>query len=242
MPLVKLGATTSTNDFLKELAVDPATENFTVVTAESQSAGRGQMGAVWVSQPGKNLMMSILIKNTLTGANQLFSLNVAVTLAVAEVLERHDIPLVRIKWPNDIMSGNLKIGGILIENSFKSDGRIESVAGIGLNVNQLDFDGLPNAASMHTVTGTVFDKDVIGCEISGRIIRNANFLSEHTDVLWQAYLSKLFKIGVPMPFENPSGERFMGIIKGVTRDGKLQVALEDEKTKTFSLKEIQMLY
>jgi BirA family transcriptional regulator, biotin operon repressor / biotin---[acetyl-CoA-carboxylase] ligase len=242
MALVKLDATTSTNDFLKELAADPATENYTVVTAESQSAGRGQMGATWSSEEGKNLMMSVLIKDVLNNANQLFGLNVAVALAVVEALEKHDIPDLRIKWPNDIMSGNKKVGGILIENSFKSDGAIVSIVGLGLNVNQADFTALPKAGSLYTITNRLLDKELIRDQIVDRIIRNANFLCEHSEILWETYHAQLFKANVPMPFEDAEGKRFMGIIKNVTRDGKLELLLDDDSIKTFAVKQVQMLY
>lgn len=241
-PLVKLGATTSTNDFLKELSQNPATENFTVVTAESQSAGRGQMGATWVSEEGKNLMMSVLVKDFTSDASQIFTLNVAVALAVCEAVEKHDIGNVSIKWPNDIMSADKKIGGILIENSFRPNGEIVSVVGLGLNVNQQDFSALPKAASLHTVSGRTFNRDVIRDAIVARIIRNVHFMPQHADVLWQAYQERLFKIGVPAAFEQADGHRFMGMIKSVTRDGKLELQLEDDSRKLFNIKEIQLLY
>lgn len=241
-PLVKLGATTSTNDFLKELSQNPATENFTVVTAESQSAGRGQMGATWVSEEGKNLMMSVLVKDFTSDASQLFTLNVAVALAVCEAVEKHDIENVSVKWPNDIMSADKKIGGILIENSFRPNGEIVSVVGLGLNINQQDFSGLPKAASLHTVSGRTFNRDSIREAIVERIIRNVHFMTEHADVLWQAYHEKLFKKGIPAAFERADGHRFMGIIQGVTRDGKLDLLLEDDSRKLCNIKEIQLLY
>ncbi|CAM3449372.1 putative biotin--[acetyl-CoA-carboxylase] ligase [Flavobacterium longum] len=241
-PLVKLGATTSTNDFLKELSQNPATENFTVVTAESQSAGRGQMGTTWMSEEGKNLMFSVLVKDFASDASQLFTLNVAVALAVCEVVEKHDIESVSIKWPNDIMSADKKIGGILIENSFKPNGEIVSVVGIGLNVNQQDFSALPKAASLHTVSGRTFNRDELREGIVERIIRNVHFIAEHADVLWKAYHEKLFKVGVPAAFERADGHRFMGMIKSVTRDGKLELQLEDDSRKLFNIKEIQLLY
>jgi BirA family transcriptional regulator, biotin operon repressor / biotin---[acetyl-CoA-carboxylase] ligase len=242
MPLVKLDATTSTNDFLKKLAADPATENFTVVTAESQSDGRGQMGSSWISESGKNLMMSILVKNLLTDPIQLFDLNVAVALAVVEAVEKHDIRELSIKWPNDILSGAKKIGGILIENSIKPDGSIISIVGLGLNVNQADFSGLPKAGSLHTVSNRFFDKEILRDEIVEKIIRNVKFLDEHSEVLWEAYHARLFKIGRPMAFEDHKKNRFMGIVKKVMRDGKLELLLEDNTTKSFAVKEIQMLY
>jgi BirA family biotin operon repressor/biotin-[acetyl-CoA-carboxylase] ligase len=242
MRLVKLDATSSTNDFLKELANTQDTENFMVVTAESQTKGRGQMGTTWISEKGKNLMMSVLVKDGLAEISEIYKLNIAVALAVISALEKYDIPQLRIKWPNDIMAGNKKVGGILIENIIKSDGRIISIAGIGLNVNQQDFSGLPKASSLSVVMGRFFDKDELLSRITDNIQSHVSFIAEHSDVLWQAYLSKLFKIGVPMPFEDVSGNRFMGIIQNVTRDGKLELLLEDDLVKTFEVKEVQMLY
>jgi len=241
MALVKLDATTSTNDFLKDLAANQTTENFTVVTAESQTDGRGQMGAKWVAESGKNLMMSVLVKDKLISVNQLFSLNVSVALAIAEEMERHDIPNLSIKWPNDIMSGNKKIGGILIENSFKPNGQIVSIIGIGLNINQTDFENLPKAGSLRSVSGREFDKEIIRDGIVEKIIRNVAFLAEHDDLLWQNYLLRLFKIGTPMPFQI-KGKRFMGIITGVTRDGKLELKHDDDRIAHYAVKEIEMLY
>ena len=76
MNIIKLDATDSTNQFLKTLSKETDLENFTVVYANSQTKGKGQMGATWVSEAGKNLTMSILIKNLLTENNQIFDLNV----------------------------------------------------------------------------------------------------------------------------------------------------------------------
>ncbi|RZJ29239.1 MAG: biotin--[acetyl-CoA-carboxylase] ligase [Flavobacterium sp.] len=242
MPLVKLDATESTNDYLKEMAANGAVENFTVVTAESQTAGRGQMGSKWVSEKGKNLTMSMLITNTLSDICGIFNLNVAVALSVIVTLEKHDIADISIKWPNDIMAGAKKIGGILIENVIKSNGEIQSIAGIGLNVNQLDFSGLPKASSLAVVAGKEFDKDEIRERLTQNIVNNISFLAEHSDVLWQAYHDKLFKKGVPMAFEGTDGNRFMGIIERVDSTGKLELLLEDDSRKTFGIKEIQMLY
>ncbi len=241
MPLVKLDAVTSTNDFLKKMADSQPTENFTVVTAESQTHGRGQMGAQWISEKGKNLIMSILIKDFVR-IEDIFNLNVAVALAVISVLEKYDIPQIAIKWPNDIMAGSKKVGGILIENTVKSDGTIVSIAGIGLNVNQTDFAGLPKASSLRLAADRVFDRDELVAKITGNIESNVHFLVEHADMLWEVYLSKLFKKDVPMPFEDNDGNRFMGIIQNVDKSGKLELRLEDDRVKKFRIKEIQMLY
>src|SRR6476646_7284659 len=186
MAVVKRDATPSTNDFLKEMAASQEVENFTVVTAETQTRGRGQMGATWTSEPGKNLIMSILIKG-LDGAAGIFNLNVAIALAVLEALDKHDIPELSVKWPNDIMAGNKKVAGILIENTIKNDGRICSVVGIGLNVNQTDFTLLPKASSLAVATQSEFDRDMLLSGIVDKIKSKVCFLESHAEVLWDVY-------------------------------------------------------
>lgn len=239
MRLVKLDAIDSTNDFLKNLSRSQAVENFTTVSAENQTKGKGQMGSVWQSEVGKNLIMSVLVKEVLTDNRDIFKLNICVALSVIEVLQSHDIPNLGIKWPNDIMSGHKKIGGILIENSFKTDS-IESIVGLGLNVNQTDFEGLPQASSLAVVSGRTFDKDALLVAIAETIERNCQVIDGET--LWENYHRALFRKGIPMAFESEQGGRFMGIIDGVETDGKLRLQLEDDSFQTFGIKEIKMLY
>lgn len=243
MNLIKLDAIDSTNDFLKELSKKEVVENFTVVVTKNQTKGKGQMGTTWNSECGKNLIISILIKDVLKNIDEIFHLNVAVALSVVQVLEEFDLPKLSIKWPNDIMSDTKKLCGILIENSFKSDSKIESVVGIGLNVNQKAFNNLPKAASMLVVMKQEFDLDVILKRINFQIKKNCSLIiTNQEDKLWFDFHEYLFKLNVPMPFEDANKNRFMGIIQGVTKDGKLQLILEDDSIKTFGIKEIQMLY
>ncbi|MES2238822.1 MAG: biotin--[acetyl-CoA-carboxylase] ligase [Bacteroidota bacterium] len=242
MKLIKLDAIDSTNDFLKALAVTQELENFTVVTAENQTKGKGQMGAIWNSEKSKNLIMSIFVKDLLVSADGIYNLNIATALAVVQVLKTFEIPDLRIKWPNDIMSANFKIAGILIENSFKSDGTISSIIGIGLNVNQTNFDNLPKASSMAAVANRIFDKDELVVLIVERLKANLLLLDSNVQDLWKEYLNVLFKIGVPMPFKTETEKAFMGIIQGVSLMGKLIILLEDDNVVEYGVKEIQMLY
>ncbi|UOK41286.1 MULTISPECIES: biotin--[acetyl-CoA-carboxylase] ligase [Flavobacterium] len=243
MNIIKLSATSSTNDFLKALLTKQFVENFTVVTAENQTSGRGQMGAVWAVESGKNLTFSVLVKDVLPDINTIFHLNVLVAICLTEVLEQLKIPNIAIKWPNDILADNKKIAGILIENSLKSGGEIVSVVGIGLNVNQKNFDGLPKAGSLCGILNREFDKDEILISIVETLKRNVALLqNKDYGLFWEKYNQRLFKKGLPMPFEDKDGFRFMGIIQGVTANGKLEVLLEDDSVKTFEIKEIQMLY
>lgn len=242
MNIIKLNAINSTNDYLKNLASQQHLDNFTVVVAEHQTAGRGQMGSTWLVEYGKNLTFSVLIKDLLLDINSIFNLNVAVTLGVLQALEDFSITGLSVKWPNDILAGNKKIGGILIENSIKPGGEIYSIVGIGLNVNQINFAGLPKASSLKVVTGQEHDKDIVLNSILESLKQNtATLLNTGVQTLWDLYHRYLYKIGVPMPFES-SGRQFMGIIRGVASNGHLEVSLEDGSLATYGLKEVRLLY
>lgn len=243
MKTIKLDAIDSTNDFLKGLIQNQTVENFTVVTTKKQTKGKGQMGSFWETEESKNLITSILITNTLSFTKSIFELNIAVAIAIVEALKKYEIPELSIKWPNDIMAGNKKTGGILIENIFKEKGNIESIVGIGLNINQINFENLPKATSLKNVTQQDFDVD----EILEAIVTNLQFYTEkiknqETDFLWETYHNLLFKIGKPMVFENEKEEKFMGIIQSVNKNGLLEVLLEDDSIQSYGIKEVSMIY
>jgi BirA family biotin operon repressor/biotin-[acetyl-CoA-carboxylase] ligase len=242
MKLIKLDAIDSTNEFLKGLSNKQELENFTVVTAQNQTKGKGQMGSVWDSEAGKNLVMSVFVKNSLSDVNQIYNLNIAVAISVIQVLEALNIPALTIKWPNDIMSYNFKIGGILIENSIKSDGTVNSIVGLGLNVNQFNFVNLPKASSLAVICKTEFDKEALLHSIVEKFEKLLIVENLQADSLWQTYTNCLFKKGIPMPFRDNKDNTFMGIIQGVSPYGQLQVLLEDETVSEYGVKEIQMLY
>ncbi len=242
MKLIKLDAIDSTNDFLKGLSNKQVLENFTVVTAESQTKGKGQMGSIWITEPSKNLIMSVLINDFLPDINQIFNVNIVFSIAVVQSLKTLNIPELSIKWPNDIMSYDKKIGGILIENSIKSDGTIHSIVGLGLNVNQTDFDNLPKASSLAVICNTIFDKEALLFTIIKNLEQNINSWNQNSEAMWADYTNTLFKKGSPMPFSDQNNHHFMGIIQGVNAIGKLEVLLENDLVYEYDLKEIQMLY
>ncbi|TRW23991.1 biotin--[acetyl-CoA-carboxylase] ligase [Flavobacterium zepuense] len=242
MNIIKLNAINSTNDYLKQLTATRHVEHFTIVVAENQTQGRGQMGSAWNAEPGKNLTFSILVKDLLLQISEIFTLNVAVAISIAQALETFNIPLLSIKWPNDILAGNKKVGGILIENSIKNNGEIFSIIGIGLNVNQQNFDGLPKASSIAVAARRNFDKEAVMLAIAEQLNRNLMvLLHKDAKTLWDNYHQKLYKKGLPMPFEQ-NGKTFMGIIQGVNYNGSLQVLLADDSIAEYNIKEVQLLY
>ncbi len=243
MKVIKLDAIDSTNDFLKKLVQQQFVENYTIITANEQTKGKGQMGSTWNTEKGKNLITSILIKESVSNIEAIFNLNITIAVSIIEALNKQNINNLNIKWPNDIMAENKKIAGILIENSIKENDIIDSIIGIGLNVNQTNFENLPKASSLKNVMNQNFDVDEILENIFFQIEKNMERLKNNeTDFLWKEYDRYLFKKGKPTLFENVNQERFMGMIQKVNTNGKLEVLLEDDSIQEFGIKEITMIY
>jgi BirA family transcriptional regulator, biotin operon repressor / biotin---[acetyl-CoA-carboxylase] ligase len=134
LPYEYLAGCESTNRILRQAA--PSSPSGMVVVTDEQTGGRGRLDRTWVSRPGRDLTFSVLLRPSLAPA-QAHLLSLAAALAVAEVLET--IPglegQVGIKWPNDLLLGEKKLCGILLEGSMDADRLQWAVAGIGLNVN-----------------------------------------------------------------------------------------------------------
>ena len=133
----------STNAALKQV-VESAAAGTTVITDE-QTDGRGRLGRTWLSEPGRDLTFSVLLRPGLTSASG-HLLSLATGVAVAEALEE-GLGLegqVTLKWPNDVLLSGKKVCGILLEASAGSDCIHWAVAGIGLNVNS-EPSGLPQS-------------------------------------------------------------------------------------------------
>jgi BirA family biotin operon repressor/biotin-[acetyl-CoA-carboxylase] ligase len=243
MHLVKLDATDSTNQYLKELILSKTVDDFTVVVAKNQRKGKGQMGAEWQAKPGMNLTFSVLKKfESLNIADQ-FRLNVCVSLSILKLLKNLSVPDLSIKWPNDILSGSSKICGILIENIIAGQQITASVIGIGLNVNQTTFNTLTNVSSLKLLLGKTLNLD----ELLKHLLENieSTFMKEDyatNNALWLAYEKQLFRKDKPSTFKDANNEIFMGFIRNISPQGKLVIELEDAILKQFGLKEIKLLY
>jgi BirA family biotin operon repressor/biotin-[acetyl-CoA-carboxylase] ligase len=243
MNIIKLDAIGSTNTYLKEILTHSNLENFTVVVTENQFQGKGQRGSVWVDEVGSSLTFSVLVKELLVSPEYVFDLNILVALSVRQSLNKLlNLPF-NIKWPNDILSYNKKVGGILIENVIKASGETLSVVGIGINVNQENFDHLPQASSLFRLCGVKIDKDELMHKIMESLTSYCKKYKEvGSDFVWEEYKHHLYRISIPTAFELPSGERFMGIILGVTRYGLLEVKKEDDTVEQFDIKQVKLLY
>lgn len=242
MQIIKLNAIDSTNSFLREMIYNEVVVDYTIVVAKHQTKGRGQMGTVWNSDDGKNLMFSMFKDLSMHDVEFPFYISMAMSLAVFKTLKTLNIPDLSIKWPNDILSADKKICGILIENVIKN--KLNStIIGVGLNVNQTQFKGIPKASSLKNITGVNYNLDEILHGIIKHTKAYSNLLQKgFYDVVKNEYEVNLFRKNKPSTFKNAEGEMFPGFIIGVTKYGKLQVLLEDEIIKKFDLKEITLMY
>ncbi|WP_218422218.1 bifunctional biotin--[acetyl-CoA-carboxylase] ligase/biotin operon repressor BirA [Stutzerimonas stutzeri] len=112
-----------------------------LVVAESQSAGRGRRGRHWVSPFGQNLYCSLAFK-VHGGTRQLSGMSLVVGLAVMQTLRGMGLPQAGLKWPNDVYVDGRKIGGILLELTGDPADECHVIAGIGINVNMADAEGI----------------------------------------------------------------------------------------------------
>lgn len=242
MSIIKINATASTNQYLKDLAATIPLDDMSLVVTDEQTKGRGQRDSEWSSEKGKNLTFSILKKDFFLQTHQQFVLNMVVSLAIIKTLNQYKIPNISIKWPNDILSEDFKICGILIENVIRNTQIESSIIGIGLNVNQTYFSNLPHASSLKSIMGSSYDieelmsKIVQQFEVHFQILTNGN-----VEELKTSYMNELYKKDQWSKFSDASGEVFSAMITGVNQWGQLVIKTESG-SKTYDPKTIKMVY
>ena len=180
--VIERESVSSTNDIALSLA-DEGAEGGVVVIADSQTAGRGRQGRRWHSPPGTNVYLSLFLRPCIASADAPF-LTVLSGIAVCRAVRTISGYPFSLKWPNDVMAGSRKAGGILIET--RCEGRVVSAAviGIGMNVNLTEDEIPPElkgvATSLRMETGITFERDII---IAGLIRSFDRMVSEHMGAL-----------------------------------------------------------
>lgn len=169
--LIKLNATSSTNDKVKTLIKSGKIGSGDIVWAEYQYKGRGQYKNKWISTRGKNLLITLYKEFKGLTIEQSSYINFVVSLSIIDTID-HYIPSKNyIKWPNDILSGRKKISGILIENTIKSNKINSTIIGAGINVNQIIFRNIPNVTSIKQLS----KKDIPVDNVLKELIKNYKF-------------------------------------------------------------------
>jgi len=228
--IIHIEETDSTNRWLKENG-----EGTMVVVADYQTAGKGCGTNSWESERGKNLTFSMLIHPTDIPASQQFRITEVVSVALCEVLEQY-IGDVSIKWPNDIYMGDKKICGVLIENRLQGNVIVDSIIGIGLNVNQTEFvSDAPNPVSLRQLLGREIDREALLHDF----LETLETVSS-SETTYSAYRNKLFRLGKQAVFSDETG-RFEGTIQDVETDGRLLIKDLAGQERRYAFKEVQFV-
>jgi BirA family biotin operon repressor/biotin-[acetyl-CoA-carboxylase] ligase len=240
--LIRLEAVASTNTFLQEYLKANTLPEGAVVISDQQFDGRGQRGNTWESETGKNLTFSLLLKPVFLPISYQFDLNRITALAIADTL-RFFLPneKVSIKWPNDMLVNEKKIGGVLIENSLRDNQIQHSIVGIGLNVNQESFRLSARATSVIAITGEETEREPIMEKLFTYL--EAWYLkarSGNLDEIRQRFDAELFGLNSHLRF-SIGGREQEATVLGSTPEGKLKLDVNG-KMQEFDLQAVKWLW
>ena len=238
--IIKLNAIPSTNDYLKKRYKTGKVFDGELVWTENQTSGRGQRNKKWISEPFTSLTFSIYKQFNHLLINP-FKLNAVVCLAIINALEKLSIPELLIKWPNDILSENKKIGGILIENYFNKSKINASIIGIGINLNQEKFENLPKATSLKIITGKKWVSKII-LDALVPILEEYLFRFDFQDsLILDQYQKKLWRRNKTVLFKM-DGKLHKGELKGVDESGMIILQDQSKTISRFNNTQISIQY
>jgi len=226
----------STNDLAAQIITKPSGLDGTIIVTEKQIKGPGQRGNQWLSEPGMNLTFSIILKPTFISPRDQFFLTRVISLAVHDLLKTLIEWPAFIKWPNDLIVNDKKICGVLIENQLRGNEITHSIVGIGLNVNQENFD-LSSATSLTRITNKQFHLPLLLEELLENI--EARYLALRNGKLKELegnYLGAMYWRNELHTFLS-NEELFQGTIISVDPIGKLLVEVNG-MVRSFDAKEI----
>lgn len=241
VPLIRVEETNSTNNYLQALCDERKVEEFTTVVADFQTSGRGQRGNSWESEPGENLLFSFVVFPEFLEARRQFLLSQIVSLAIKEELDNY-VADISIKWPNDIYWREKKICGMLIENDLMGRYISQSIAGIGININQEAFySPVPNPVSLRQITGKEYDIFEILGNVMARVQSYYKLLREDdTAIIATRYEKSLFRKEGMHQYRDANGE-FLARILSVEPEGRLILEDEMQRKRGYMFKEVEYL-
>ncbi len=213
------------------LLAQAGTPHGTVVVAERQSAGRGRRERHWYSPPNANLYCSIVVRGigpVLTLPEWLSWVPLVSALAVAEAVQTRASLSLSLKWPNDLLFQERKVGGILCESvQISSDSPIV-VIGIGLNVN-MTTDSFPEdlrqtATSLYEISHMSIDRSTMIAQLLLELERSLDELQRYgPDQLRRAYASRCQTIGRRVRLLLGHEQELLGTAESIGADGALQI-------------------
>jgi BirA family transcriptional regulator, biotin operon repressor / biotin---[acetyl-CoA-carboxylase] ligase len=223
--------TSSTNAVAAEWASTGAPEG-SLVVAEYQTAGRGRMGRSWLAAKGQNLMFSLVLRPTLA-VEEWGMVTLAAAAAIAEAVDRFISPLhSSIKWPNDILLNGRKCCGVLIESAYAgaTSGGRSVILGVGLNVNQeqFDVDLAGRATSLLLETGRFTHRSALLADLLFCLETHYTAVNERRfEQVRRAFCSRLHRLGETVTYRLAEGRgSIRGTLEGITDLGALRLNTE----------------
>ena len=240
--LIALDETPSTNTYLHNYVKEnTSVAEGVLVTAKHQTGGRGQRSNSWEATPNMNLLLSLLLKPTFVKATEQFYFNAVIALGVhayvKNELKNNDV---KIKWPNDILVDGKKIAGILIENQLTGQQISASIVGIGINVNELNFELLHKATSLHAITNTPYSLSKELAKLCTQLETHYLLLRSNANKIWEMYHAQLYQKNVECNYMIKS-QRIRATIEGVQKGGRLQLRKDTGTLLSCDLQEIKYL-
>ena len=243
----------STNTYLLDLLAQGTTlPDTTVIYTLRQTAGRGQMGNSWESEPDKNILFSMLLCPTFLPIREQFIISQFCSLGIVEALDeliqaqhlQNNVKL-SIKWPNDIYAGDCKLCGILIENHLMGGTLQHSVLGVGINVNQEKWIGnAPNPVSLKLL-GIETDPLTVLDLVTKHIIELYLALRDNKEAgvaIRERYMQRLYRLqGFHSYYDPAKDEHFDAEIAGVDPQGPLLLRLASGKVRSYWFKEVKFV-
>lgn len=234
----RLDTVGSTNTYLKELDGGDPDFGYEVAVADFQTSGHGQKGNSWESEPGKNLLFSILSHPLELKVQEQFFISESIALAVADSVTAATGEHFSVKWPNDIYWHDKKLAGILIENTLQGSRILDSITGVGLDVNQEVFrSDAPNPVSLKNITGRDYDRDVLLEDIVSRFI---GLMASDRRQVHERYHSCLYRREGLYAFRDAQG-RFMASIDHVEGNGCLVLKTGAGEYRTYEFKQVAFI-
>ena len=246
---LELGEVDSTNTFLRGYHPTQQTD-ITLVTAEYQTAGRGQGSNRWEAENGKNLLFSLLVRPTSLPVGQMFVLSEAIALSIREAVEgvageAATMPQparateLTVKWTNDVYVGDRKVAGILIENELKGSRLERCIIGCGINVNQQTFvSDAPNPVSLCQLLGREMERRFVLEAVMAAFTRRYDaILRGDYAAVHDEYLASLYRRAGIHSYRDADG-LFQGEIAGVEQSGHLLIRDETGFLRRYAFKEV----
>lgn len=226
----------STNEFAKSL---PPGKN-TLVVADYQTWGKGRLGGNWESKRGKNLTFTIRAsfnarKKESQAINFFFSyyLLASVEAYVRQLPGDFEVPDFELKWPNDLLSKQKKLAGLLIE----SCGQNDFIVGIGVNVNQKKFMAEYNerTTSLSKLTGATINRQELLIRIIQEFDKNLYLLqNKQFDEVYKLWLSRCKMVGRRIDFKSSNYEIKDAEVIGILKDGGILIRIQEKENLFYS--------